>query len=103
MKFDCENCKNCEVNPGYGDSFCITEEAGKLVMSDCVPTKDFMWCGGRLFEWTGRWKMDKETCYFCIKCNECGREERMDRWYDIREGCKDCFTPDIEKQIGGEE
>lgn len=53
MKFDCENCRNCEINPGYGNSFCIIEEAGRLVMLDGTPTKNFMWCGGKLFEWIG--------------------------------------------------
>lgn len=45
----CEYCMNC-IPIGEGDHICNECKEPKMVISDYVPTDEYMACGGRFFE-----------------------------------------------------
>ena len=49
----CEQCTNC-MYVEHGDMYCdLTADEGKVkwVYDEFCPTKDYMWCKGKKFEW----------------------------------------------------
>lgn len=43
---DCHNCENC-LYQCEGDFTCDASTPSEIVISDFVPTDDFLWCAGR--------------------------------------------------------
>jgi len=45
----CEYCENC-IPIGEGDHICTECGEPKMVISDYIPTSEYLACGGRCFE-----------------------------------------------------